>query len=63
MRGAIHPLPPYVFTTWYLVKHMDKFTLPYLVYERGEVSFMSEASPHLTVCNTRVYPKVSGLSR
>jgi hypothetical protein len=27
MRGAIPPLPQYVFMAWCLVKHRDKFTL------------------------------------
>jgi hypothetical protein len=26
MRGAIHPLPQYVFMVWCLVKHRDNFT-------------------------------------
>jgi len=26
IRGAILPLPPYVFMAWYLVKHRDNFT-------------------------------------
>jgi hypothetical protein len=28
MRGAIPPLPQYVFMAWCLVKHRDNFTLP-----------------------------------
>jgi hypothetical protein len=28
MRGAIPPLPQYVFMVWCLVKHRDNFTLP-----------------------------------
>jgi hypothetical protein len=26
MRGAIHPLPQYIFMAWCLVKHRDNFT-------------------------------------
>jgi hypothetical protein len=29
MRGVIPPLPKYVFMAWWLVKHMDNFTLPH----------------------------------
>jgi len=29
MRGAIPPLPLYVFTTWCLVKHRDNFTFTF----------------------------------
>jgi hypothetical protein len=27
MRGAIYQLPQYVFTAWYLVKHMEDFAV------------------------------------
>jgi len=26
MRGAVRPLPQYVFMSWYLFKHGDSFT-------------------------------------
>jgi hypothetical protein len=26
MRGAIPPLPQYIFMAWYFLKHMDNFT-------------------------------------
>jgi len=29
MRGAIPPLPQYVFMAWCLVKHRDNFTFPF----------------------------------
>jgi hypothetical protein len=29
MRGAIPPIPPYVFMAWCLVKHRDKFTFTF----------------------------------
>jgi hypothetical protein len=29
MRGAIHPLPQYVFMSWCLVKHRDNFTFTF----------------------------------
>jgi hypothetical protein len=34
MRGAILPLPKYVFMAWYLVKYRDNFTftLPHITY-------------------------------
>jgi hypothetical protein len=31
MRGAITPLPQYLFVAWYLVKHRDKFTFTYII--------------------------------
>jgi hypothetical protein len=34
MRGAIPPLPQYVFMAWYLAKHRDKFTF-YLFTNRA----------------------------
>jgi len=30
IRGATAPLPQYVFTTWYVVKHKDNFTFTQL---------------------------------
>jgi hypothetical protein len=32
MRGVIPPLPQYVFTAWYLVKHRDNFTFTFTFY-------------------------------
>jgi hypothetical protein len=29
MRGAVPPLPQYVFMAWCLIKRRDKFTLPW----------------------------------
>jgi hypothetical protein len=33
MRGAILPLPQYVFMAWCLVKHRDNFTLYLLLFD------------------------------
>jgi hypothetical protein len=35
MRGAILPLPQYVFTAWCLVKHRDNFASPF-TYRWGD---------------------------
>jgi hypothetical protein len=37
MRGAIPPLPQYVFMAWCLVKHRDNFTLPLSLLKLGPV--------------------------
>jgi hypothetical protein len=34
LRGAIPPLPQYVFIAWCLVKHRDNFTFTYLMTQR-----------------------------
>jgi hypothetical protein len=38
MRGAIPPLPQYVFMAWCLVKHRDNFTLTFSYFYQ---SFMA----------------------
>jgi hypothetical protein len=43
MRGAIPPLPQYVFMAWCLVKHRDKFTFyVYLIPKRGLITSSQE---------------------
>jgi hypothetical protein len=38
MRGAIHPLPQYIFMAWCLVKHRDNFTLLRRQFESSSLS-------------------------
>jgi hypothetical protein len=39
MRGAIPPLPQYVFIAWCLVKHRDNFTFIFLIFEDSAGNF------------------------
>jgi hypothetical protein len=38
MRGAISPLPQYVFMAWCFVKHRDNFTFTFCVFNSMEQS-------------------------
>jgi hypothetical protein len=40
MSGAIPPLPQYIFTVWFLVKHSDNFTFGYLMTLYNFVSYV-----------------------
>jgi hypothetical protein len=40
MRGAIPPLPKYVFMAWYLVKHRDKFTFTVILSTHLRPSYL-----------------------
>jgi hypothetical protein len=37
MRGAVPPLPQYVFMVWYLVKHRDNFTFTFAEQSAGKL--------------------------
>jgi len=61
MRGAVRPLPQYVFMAWclikdyafmawYLVKHRDNLTLPYLT----KVRFLRQVYRNVRKTNYRV---------
>jgi len=59
MRGAIPPLPQYVFMAWCLVKHMDSFTFTYnyfVLYNVRQVkdrSLKSLSTFHRSVSNAQ----------
>jgi hypothetical protein len=47
MRGAIPPLPQYVFMVWYLVKHRDNCT--FYMRQRGVLKLENPLSFYLSV--------------
>jgi hypothetical protein len=52
MRGAIPPLPLYVFTVWFLVKHRDKFTFTSTCTTMYQFSFVTVQKVKGNGCET-----------
>jgi hypothetical protein len=50
MRGAIPPLPQYVFMVWCLVKHRDNFTFTFYDTSGYENKITPIYSQNLTQC-------------
>jgi hypothetical protein len=50
MRGALPPLPPYLFMAWCLVKHRDNFTFTFIFKSGVAFSDMMSIYDHYYFC-------------